>query len=69
MSMAWELERSPFVKKIHHATIINWIKQVGELLPNSYSPDRIPQVGELDELETFVGKKKQDLDMDGGRSF
>ena len=57
------------VKKIHHTTIINWIKQVGELLPNSYSPDRTPQVGELDELETFVGKKKQDLDMDRCRSF
>ncbi|GGA03986.1 hypothetical protein CYANOKiyG1_16210 [Okeania sp. KiyG1] len=25
------------VKKIHHTTIINWIKQVGDLLPNSYS--------------------------------
>ena len=52
-------KRSPLVKKIHHATIINWIKQVGDLLPNSYYPDRIPQVGELDELETFVGKKNK----------
>lgn len=24
------------VKGIHHTTIINWVKQVGELLPNAY---------------------------------
>jgi hypothetical protein len=33
-------------------------KQVGELLPDAYEPDTIPLVGELDELETFVGQKK-----------
>jgi hypothetical protein len=27
-------------------------------LPNSYEPEITPEVGELDELETFVGKKK-----------
>ncbi len=46
------------VKGIHHTTIINWVKQVGELLPNAYNPEPIPEVGELDELETFVGLKK-----------
>ncbi len=46
------------VKGITHVTIINWIKQVGELLPSAYEPETIPQVGELDELETFVGSKK-----------
>ena len=43
---------------VHHTTIINWVKQIGELLPDSYEPEQIPQVGELDELETFVGSKK-----------
>jgi hypothetical protein len=28
------------------------------LLPKAYEPDTIPLVGELDELETFVGQKK-----------
>jgi hypothetical protein len=28
------------------------------LLPDAYEPDTILLVGELDELETFVGKKK-----------
>jgi transposase-like protein len=46
------------VKKIHHVTIMNWVRAVGELLPNAYDPETIPQVGELDELETFVGHKK-----------
>jgi transposase-like protein len=46
------------VKDMHHTTIINWVKQVGELLPDTYHPDQIPQVGELDELQTFVGSKK-----------
>lgn len=46
------------VKKVHHTTIITWVKQVGERLPDAYQPDTLPQVGELDELETFVGSKK-----------
>ena len=37
---------------------MNWVKQVGELLPNAYDPEVIPEVGELDELETFVRSKK-----------
>ena len=40
------------VTGVHHTTIINWTKQVGELLPNAYEPETIPEVGELDELET-----------------
>ncbi len=46
------------VKGVHHTTIIKWVKQVGELLPDAYNPNVIPQVCELDELETFVGLKK-----------
>ena len=46
------------IKGVHHISIINWVKQVGELLPNAYAPETIPMVGELDELETFVGQKK-----------
>ena len=46
------------IKGVHHTSIINWVKQVGELLPDAYEPDTTPLVGELDELETFVGQKK-----------
>jgi hypothetical protein len=38
--------------------IINWVKQVGKLLPDFYDAETTPQVGELDELETSVGSKK-----------
>ena len=46
------------VKGVHNTTIMAWVKEVGELLPNAYEAETIPQVGELDELETFVGSKK-----------
>jgi hypothetical protein len=25
---------------VHHTTIITWVKQVGELLPDAYAPGR-----------------------------
>lgn len=46
------------VTVVHHTTVITWVRQVGEQLPDAYSPQTTPQVGELDELETFVGAKK-----------
>ena len=46
------------VKGVSHVAIMNWVKEVGKLLPDAYDPETIPQVGELDELETFVGCKK-----------
>jgi transposase-like protein len=52
------------VKRVHHTTLITWVRQVGEQLPDAYHAEQVPQVGELDELETFIGQKKQDLDMD-----
>lgn len=32
------------VKGVHHTTVITWVKQVGELLPDAYDPDHIPDV-------------------------
>lgn len=46
------------VKKVHHTTVISWVKQVGERLPDAHAPESSIAVGELDELETFVGSKK-----------
>ena len=42
----------------YHTTLITWVKLVGEVLPDAYSKETIPEVGELDELETFVRSKK-----------
>ena len=57
------VNKSPFraierVKGVHHTTVITWVKAVGEHLPDAYAPEMIPDVGELDELETSVGSKK-----------
>ena len=43
---------------MHHRTVITGVKCVGQLLPDAYEPETVPLVGELDELETFVGSKK-----------
>ncbi len=52
------------VKGVHHTTVITWVKQIGELLPDAYDPEVLPEVGELDKLETFVSLKKQNLALD-----
>ena len=46
------------VKGVHHTTVMTWVRQVGRHLPDAYDPKVIPEVGELDELQTFVGSKK-----------
>jgi transposase-like protein len=46
------------VKGVHHTTIIYWVKQLGEKLPDVPKEDVIPEVGELDELETYISSKK-----------
>ncbi len=46
------------VTGVHHTTVIYWVKQHGSQLEDAPKTDVIPQVGELDELETFVGSKK-----------
>jgi transposase-like protein len=57
------------VKGVHHTTIISWVKQIGEKLPDVPKEDAVPEVGELDELETFIGSKKQNLAVDSSKSL
>ncbi|CDN12706.1 hypothetical protein RintRC_4572 [Richelia intracellularis] len=38
-------------------------------MPDAPSIEDIPEVAELDELETFVGKKKQNLVVDSSNPF
>ncbi len=35
------------VKGVHHTRIINWVKQVGELLPNAYDSEIINTLSEM----------------------
>lgn len=52
------------VKGVHHTTIIHWVKQRSQQLPDVPVTEEIPEVTELDELETFIGSKKQNLDLE-----
>ena len=55
------------VKKVHHTTVINWVKDLGNAIPDTPGYDEIPEVTQIDELETFIGKKKQDLVVDSSK--
>lgn len=56
--LSWVFEALKESQVYTTQSVIHWVKKVGENLPDAYKPDSIPQVGELDELETFVGSKK-----------
>ena len=43
---------------VSHNAVINWVKQAAQQLPEHPPIETIPDVGELDELQTFVGSKK-----------
>jgi IS1 family transposase/transposase-like protein len=49
------------VKKVNHNTVIRWVKKAGKkILNNKYKYEK-PLVGQLDELQTFVGNKKNKI--------
>ena len=56
------------LKKVHHTTVINWVREVGEALSDTPHSSEIPEITEVDELETFIGKKKEDLALDSSES-
>ena len=43
---------------ISHNTVIGWVKETGAKLPETEEIEEVPDVGELDELQTFVGNKE-----------
>ena len=44
---------------VHHVTVMNWVKAHSEQLPAAPTPPARPlPVVEMDELHTFVGRKK-----------
>jgi len=47
------------VTGVHHTTVINWVKQASEIIPDAYESEMPVRVGEMDELQTFVGSKKK----------
>lgn len=53
-----EFERSDLTG-IHHTTIINWVSESGAELAEDELGE--PQVAELDELQTYVGRRKNKI--------
>jgi IS1 family transposase/transposase-like protein len=47
------------VTEIHHRTIMNWIEEAGMELPDTPEEEEIPEITEIDELQTFIGNKKK----------
>jgi len=43
---------------INHNSVIGWVKQTAQQLPEAPPAEVIPEATQVDELQTFVGKKK-----------
>ena len=52
------------VTGVNHNTVIRWVKKSAVALPNAPRVEKIPEITEIDELQTYVGQKKQDMVMD-----
>jgi hypothetical protein len=49
------------VTNIHHTTVMHWIREAGHQLHDAPESEEIPEVSDLDELQTFVGNKRNKL--------
>ncbi len=43
------------VTGLSHTTVVSWLLQVGNLLSDTYDSGMVPEIGELNEVQTFVG--------------
>ncbi|MEL6786153.1 MAG: hypothetical protein AAFO76_01835 [Cyanobacteria bacterium J06607_15] len=46
---------------------MNWIKEAGIKLPDAPEGEEIPEITEIDELQTFIGNKKNKVWVWSGR--
>lgn len=44
---------------VNHNTVINWVKQAAVGLPSAPDYEEIPEITQVDELETSIGKKNK----------
>ncbi len=44
------------ITKVNHNTVIRWVKETGKKLLNYKNDYLIPLVGQIDELQTFIGR-------------
>jgi hypothetical protein len=43
---------------VNHNTVINWVKKAAIPLPDAPDYSEIPEIAQIDELQTFFAKKK-----------
>ncbi len=43
------------VTGVNHNTVIRWVRVSARVLPNAPAMSEIPEITELDELQTYVG--------------
>lgn len=55
------------VTGVHHTTVIYWVKQVGECLPDAYAPDQTPRLASSMNWKPLLALKKQNLAVDSCR--
>ncbi len=44
---------------VNHNTVINWVKQAASPLSDAPQYSEIPEIAQVDELVTFIGKKNK----------
>ena len=49
------------VTDIHHTTVMHSIKEAGLNLPDAPEESEIPEITEIDELQTFIGNKRHKI--------
>ncbi len=47
------------VTDIHHTTVLHWVREAGLPLPDAPSSEEIPEITDLDELQTFGSAKEE----------
>jgi hypothetical protein len=52
---------------VSHNTVINWVKDAGNSLSIESDCYEITEIAQIDELQTYVGKKKQNMAVGSGK--
>ena len=52
------------VTGVNHNTVIRWVRKSAIALPDAPQVEAIPEITEIDELQTYIGQKKQNMALD-----
>ena len=56
-----------FCTRVTHNTVINWVKQADDSLPDAPPGEAIPALAQLDELQPLLGRERQAMAVDSLR--